>query len=76
MFDLDMITDTMQLVLAGKLFRNNGYVVRQFAIGMLMASVIFVLLFKLGVGLMLSAVITSIISGIVQPFLLKDIKFA
>lgn len=76
MFDLDMITDTMQLVLAGKLFRNNGYVVRQFAIGMLMASVIFVLLFKLGVGLMLAAVITSTISGIVQPFLLKDIKFA
>jgi len=52
MFDLDMITDTMQLVLAGKLFRNNGYVLRQFAIGMLMASVIFVLLFKLGIGLL------------------------
>ncbi|MBN9396588.1 MAG: hypothetical protein J0H83_15170 [Candidatus Melainabacteria bacterium] len=76
MFDLDMITDTMQLVLAGKLFRNNGYVLRQFAIGMLMASVIFVLLFKLGIGLTLAAVITSIISGMVQPFLLKDIKFA
>lgn len=76
MFDLDMITDTMQLVLEGKLFRNNGYVLRQFAIGMLMASVIFVLLFKLGIGLTLAAVITSIISGMVQPFLLKDIKFA
>jgi len=76
MFDLDMITDTMKLVLAGKLFRNNGYVLRQFAIGMLMASVIFVLLFKLGIGLTLAAVITSIISGMVQPFLLKDIKFA
>ena len=76
MFDLDMITDTMQLVLAGKLFRNNGYVLRQFAIGMLMASVIFVLLFKLGIGLTLAAVITSIFSGMVQPFLLKDIKFA
>lgn len=76
MFDIDLLTDTIQLLLAGKLFREPGFVIRQFAIGVLMASVIFILLLKLGVGLTMSVIITSVVAGIIQPFLLKNIKFA
>lgn len=76
MFDFDLLSDTIHLLLAGKLFRDTGFVIRQFVIGALMASAIFILLLKLGVGLALTVIITSVVAGIIQPFLLKDIKFA
>lgn len=76
MFDLELIQDTLELLFAGKLFRDTGFVVRQVFLGVLLAALLLVALVKIGVSITIAALITSMVSGVLQPFLLKDIKFA
>ncbi|KKD40020.1 MAG: hypothetical protein WAN66_24715 [Limnoraphis robusta] len=63
-----------KLLLKGKLLQNPGYFVRQSAIGLTLGLLLFVGLDKVGVTLWLPIVLSSLLTGIAMPFLLKDVK--
>ncbi|HEY9707068.1 MAG TPA: hypothetical protein V6D48_02565 [Oculatellaceae cyanobacterium] len=63
-----------KLLLKGKLLENPGYFVRQTAIGVAIGLVLLVGLAKLGVPLWFPIVLSSLVTGAVMPFLLKDIR--
>ncbi|EAW39025.1 MULTISPECIES: hypothetical protein [Lyngbya] len=63
-----------KLLLKGKLLRNPGYFIRQSSIGLGLGLLLFVGLDKVGVTLWLPIVLSSLLTGIAMPFLLKDIK--
>lgn len=60
---------------AGKLFKNNGQVTFQFALGSLVGIVVGV-----GVGqiapVWAAALAAGGVSGLIQPFLLRNVKYA
>lgn len=63
-----------KLLLKGKLLRNPGYFVRQSAIGLALGLLLFVGLDTVGVNLWMPLVLSSLLTGIAMPFLLKDVK--
>lgn len=63
-----------KLLLKGKLLENPGYFVRQTVIGVAIGLVLLVGLAKLGVPLWFPIVLSSLVTGAVMPFLLKDIR--
>ncbi|MEB3281658.1 MAG: hypothetical protein VKK42_22325 [Lyngbya sp.] len=63
-----------KLLFKGKLLRNPGYFVRQSAIGLVLGLLLFVGLDKVGVNLWMPLVLSSLLTGIAMPFLLKDVK--
>ncbi|PZM80337.1 MAG: hypothetical protein DKT66_13815 [Candidatus Melainabacteria bacterium] len=75
MFDLDLLKDTIGLLLKGKLFRNNDFFLRQAFFGIVISAVLLVILVKLGVGLFASVFVASCVGGVLQPRLLKNLKF-
>ena len=72
----DMFSNSLQLFLKGKLFREPGAVFRQWSIGFVVALVALVVLVKLGVPLWLSVMLVSLLAGGMQPFLFKNLKYA
>lgn len=64
-----------KLLFAGKLFRNTKQVLLQFALGALAGLVVGV-----GVGqiapIWVAALAAGAVSGLIQPFLLKNVKYA
>lgn len=75
MFDTNLFTDTFSLLLRGKLFRDYDFVVRQAGTGIVVAAIVLFVLVKLGFGVPISVLLVSFLSGMLQPFLFKDIKF-
>lgn len=63
-----------KLMLKGKLLRNPGYFFRQSVIGIAIALLLFVGTAKVGLGLWLPIVVSSLATGMMMPFLLKDVK--
>ncbi|WP_413161430.1 hypothetical protein ACL6C3_22920 [Capilliphycus salinus ALCB114379] len=63
-----------KLLFKGKLLRNPGYFIRQSAIGLVLGLLLFVGLDKIGVNLWMPLVLSSLLTGIAMPFLLKDVK--
>lgn len=63
-----------KLLLKGKLLENPAYFARQTAIGVAIGLILLVGLAKLGVPLWLPIVLSSLVTGAVMPFLLKDIR--
>ncbi len=63
-----------KLLLKGKLLRNPSYFARQTAIGVAIGLLLLVGLTKLGVPLWLPMVLSSLVTGVAMPFLLKDIR--
>ena len=63
-----------KLLFKGKLLRNPGYFVRQSAIGLVLGLLLFVGLDTVGVNLWMPLVLSSLLTGIAMPFLLKDVK--
>lgn len=63
-----------KLLLKGKLLRNPGYFIRQSSMGLGLGLLLFIALDKVGVTLWLPIVLSSFLTGIAMPFLLKDIK--
>ncbi|NEP46486.1 MAG: hypothetical protein F6K35_47745 [Okeania sp. SIO2H7] len=63
-----------KLMLKGKLLRNPGYFFRQAAIGTAIALLLLIGMVKAGIGLWLPIVLSSLVTGVIMPFLLKDVK--
>jgi len=73
---LDMFINSFILFWKGRLFQDIGHVIRQAAIGMVIAAVIVIAAVKAGLALWIAIVIASLISGAIQPYLFKDLKYA
>ena len=63
-----------KLLLKGKLLRNPGYFFRQAAIGTAIALLLLIGMVKAGIGLWLPIVLSSLVTGVIMPFLLKVVK--
>ena len=71
----EMFVQSAQLFLKGKLFRDMGQVIRQGAIGVLIGIVLLVVLAKLGLPLLVAALVAGLGCGAAQPLLFKDLKY-
>lgn len=67
--------DSAKLLIAGKLFRDNGKAMRQLALGSAVGAVVIIVL-GLVLPLWLAAVLGGAASGLLQPYLFKDLKYA
>ncbi|BBA78985.1 hypothetical protein RGRSB_0398 [cyanobacterium endosymbiont of Rhopalodia gibberula] len=63
-----------KLFFKGKLIRNPGYFYKQFALGFLIGLLLLVGLGKMEINLALAIAVSSLVTGMLMPFLLKDIK--
>lgn len=75
MFDSELISDTIELLLQGRLFRDFGFVIRQGLIGVVIAAVLLWVMVKVGVSVTIAVLATAVLAGLIQPYLFKDIKF-
>jgi len=72
---LGMAIDSAKLFLAGKLFKDNGKVMRQMLIGAGAGVVAGVIVGQFA-PLWVAACAAGLVSGIIQPLLFKDLKYA
>lgn len=72
----DMFINSAQLFLKGKLFRDLNQVILKGAIGIIIGAVLLVVLAKVGLPVWLSAAVAGLVSGALQPYLFKDLKYA
>lgn len=63
-----------KLLLKGKLLQNPSYFARQTAVGVLIGLVLLVGLAQLSVPLWFPIALSSLLTGAVMPFLLKDVR--
>lgn len=70
-----MFTNSMQMFLKGKLFRDNKMVARQGSIGVILAIILTVLLGKFVLPMWAAAIIGGFVSGALMPYLFKDLKY-
>ncbi len=71
----DMFSSSIRMFLKGKLFRDNKLVLRQWAIGFVVAIILVIVLGKMGVPVWLAAIIGGFAAGALQPYLFKDLKY-
>jgi uncharacterized protein (DUF983 family) len=71
----DLFSNSLQLFLKGKLFRDPGAVLRQWLIGFAVAFAVVVLLVKVGTPVWLAVVVTALVGGALQPVLFKNLKY-
>lgn len=71
----DMFMNSVKLFFAGKLFRDSRAVLTQWLKGF---AVCLVLLLAVGwfVSPLLGVVVASLVGGLIQPVLFKDLKYA
>ena len=67
--------DSAKLLLAGKLFKDNGKALRQLAIGA-GAGAAAVVVVGLFAPVWVAAIVGGAVSGALQPVLFKDLKYA
>ncbi len=72
----EMFTNSMQMFIKGKLFRDNKLVVMQGAIGVVVAIILIVLLGKFVLPMWAAAIIGGFVSGALMPYLFKNLKYA
>ncbi len=72
----DMFKNSIVLFFKGKLFQDMGHVIRQTAIGMIIAAAIVIIMAKSGIALWIAITVASLVSGAIQPYLFKDLKYA
>ncbi|MBW4559067.1 MAG: hypothetical protein KME59_24725 [Trichormus sp. ATA11-4-KO1] len=63
-----------KLFLKGKLIRDPVYFVKQITIASSIGSLILVLLAQANIPLWLTISVSSLVTGLIMPFLLKDFK--
>lgn len=63
-----------KLLLKGKLVRNPLYFIKQIAIGASIGVLLLIGMANVGTTLLLPIIISSLVTGISMPFLLKDLK--
>jgi hypothetical protein len=70
-----MFINSLKLFLRGKLFREPGRVARKWLIGVGVAAVLLVGLALAGAPLWLAMTVASVSSGLLQPYLFKNLKY-
>jgi hypothetical protein len=68
--------NSFKLFLKGKLFREPVQFARQWLIGLVVAIVALLVLVKLGVALWLAVVLVAFVTGALQPWLFRNLKYA
>ncbi|MBD2183546.1 hypothetical protein H6S82_20900 [Planktothrix sp. FACHB-1355] len=63
-----------KLLFKGKLLQNPDYFARQTAIGVIIGCLLLVGLDRLGAQIWLSIPVSGFLTGVLMPFLLKDVK--
>ncbi len=71
---LDLAWYSSKLFFKGKLLRNLSYFYRQLSLGVIIGLLLLVGLREIGTNLGLAISISSLITGMTMPFLLKDVK--
>ncbi|WP_299391474.1 hypothetical protein [Pelagibius sp.] len=72
---LSTAIDSAKLLFAGKLFKDNAKVMRQIAIGAGSGAAVVVVV-GLFAPMWVAAVAGGAVSGVLQPILFKDLKYA
>ncbi|MCF6250210.1 MAG: hypothetical protein L3J75_02900 [Methylococcaceae bacterium] len=72
----EMFLNSATLFIQGRLFRDIKNVFKQACIGMAIAVFLLIVLVKIGLPLWLAIILTSLVSGGIQPYLFKDLKYA
>jgi hypothetical protein len=72
---LEMFWHSALLFLRGKLFQNPARVGRQVAVGVLVTTLSCVLLVKVVGAVWLGVLVGSLVGGVLQPWLFKDLKY-
>ncbi len=65
---------SIKLFFKGKLFRDPIYFIRQTTIGISIGALILVSLAQINVPFCIPITVSSLVTGIIMPFLLKDFK--
>lgn len=63
-----------KLLVKGKLLKNPGYFARETVIGVMLGLLMLLGLDRLGLPLWESIALSSFFTGLLMPFLLKDVK--
>ena len=71
----EMTKNSIVLFFRGKLFADPRMVTRQLAIGIVVTAILFVGLAKAGAPLWLAALVAALLSGGLQPYLFKDLRY-
>ncbi len=71
---LELTWYSAKLFFQGKLIRNPGYFYRQLSFGVIIGLLLLVGLGETGINLAIAIGISSLITGMAMPFLLKDVK--
>lgn len=72
---IDMVMQSSKLFFAGKLFQDNKLAMRKLAIGAGAGAVVLILVAQVA-PLWVAAIAGGVVSGALQPFLFKDLKYA
>ena len=70
-----MAMDSAKLFFAGKLFQDTSKVLKQLGIGVFLGAIIIVIAGQF-LPIWISAAIGGLVSGVLQPILFKDLKYA
>jgi uncharacterized membrane protein len=73
---MEMFTDGFTLLIQGKLLRDYPKVFAEALLGAFIGMIIFIVLAFFSVPLWIAVIVSSAISGALQPWIFKDIKFA
>lgn len=65
---------SVKLFLKGKLIRDPVYFIRQTTIGTVIGFLLLVSIAQVNVPLWLAIIVSSLLTGAIMPFLLKDFK--
>lgn len=71
----DTLINMITLFFRGRLFKDPKVVAVRGTIGISAGLVLLVVLAKFGLALPLAVAVSSLVSGAVQPFLFKDLKY-
>lgn len=71
----EMFWHSVALFLKGKLFQNPGHFFRQALIGIVCGAVLCVALLKISGSLALAVPVGALVSGALQPWLFKNLKY-
>ena len=71
---LDLAWYSAKLIFKGQLFSNPSYFYRQLTLGVLIGCLLLVGLGEMGLNLAFVITVSSLVTGMMMPFLLKDLK--
>jgi hypothetical protein len=72
---IEMFLNSATLFIQGKLFRDKDSVLKKAYIGMAIAAFLVIFLAKINLPIWLAIIIASLVSGAIQPYLFKDLKY-